>query len=366
MICYEGIYEVIGIRADANKTIATGHVMRCMTIAREIINLGEQVVFIVADKESETFVNDIFKDDIKDGFECTVLNSTWSLPVEEVDKFASLIKEKNIRSILFDSYSFDADYFFKLKESIESQMPDKKEDIILACMNDVATEKYPVDIFINYNAYATTLGYDDIYTGETRLLLGLNYAPLREQFTRIYNSEHDMPENVLVAAGGGDVTGILLDILEEAQKEPELARIDFHAVVGSMTDDQDDLMRLAWCCENIFLHRNVTDMAKLMSQCDAAISAAGTMLTELCCMKVPTIEYAIADNQLMNAEYYKEHGLMIGAGDMRSDRSVVVKRIVRELKELVSDRKRLATMRRSLEGICDGRGAKRIAQELCS
>ena len=352
---------MIGIRADANKTIATGHVMRCLTIAREIIDLGEQVVFIVADEESESFVNDILNKDKQEGFECVVLNSPWDSPTEEIDKLASLIKEKNIRSILFDSYSFDADYFLKLKKAISED----GNGITLACMNDIAKEKYPVDIFINYNAYAVTLGYEEIYDDETRLLLGLNYAPLREQFAKVYRSEHDMPQNVLVAAGGGDVTGILLDILEEAEKEPELARMDFHAVVGSMTDGQDDLMRLAWCCENIFLHRNVTDMAKLMSQCDVAISAAGTMLTELCCMKVPTIEYAIADNQLMNLEYYKEQGLMIGAGDLRSDRSVVVKRIVRELKELVSDRKRLAAMRKSLEGICDGRGAKRIAQELC-
>lgn len=353
---------MIGIRTDANKTIATGHVMRCLTIAREILDIGEQVAFIVADEESKSFVNDILKDDKPEGFECVVLESSWDSPTEEIDKFVSLINEKDIRSILFDSYSFDADYFLRLRKSVSKN----GKDITLACMNDIVKEKYPVDIFINYNAYALTLGYEDIYTDETRLLLGLNYAPLREQFSKVYHSDHDIAENVLIAAGGGDVTGILLDILEEIEKEPELARIDFHAVVGSMTDDQNDLMRLAWCCENIFLHRNVTDMAKLMSQCDVAVSAAGTMLTELCCIKVPTIEYVIADNQLMNSDYYAKQGLMIKAGDMRSDKSMVVKRIVRELKELIFDRKRLAAMRKSMEGLCDGRGAKRIAQELCS
>ena len=81
-------------------------------------------------------------------------------------------------------------------------------------------------------------------------------------------------------------------------------------------------------------------------------------------MKVPTIEYVIADNQSENAAYYSEHGLMIGAGDMQKDRSVVVRRIVRELKELISDRKRLTDMRNAMEGLCDGRGARRIAEEL--
>ena len=44
---------MIGIRTDANSIIATGHMMRCITIAKEIVARGQAVTFFVADTESE-------------------------------------------------------------------------------------------------------------------------------------------------------------------------------------------------------------------------------------------------------------------------------------------------------------------------
>ena len=41
---------MIWIRADANKEIGTGHVMRCLSIATELKAGGQQVCFLVADE----------------------------------------------------------------------------------------------------------------------------------------------------------------------------------------------------------------------------------------------------------------------------------------------------------------------------
>ena len=38
---------MIYIRTDANDTIATGHVMRCLTVAEQLKVAGEDVCFIV-------------------------------------------------------------------------------------------------------------------------------------------------------------------------------------------------------------------------------------------------------------------------------------------------------------------------------
>lgn len=47
---------MIGIRVDANSKIATGHMMRCLAIAGALKSMGENVIFIVADKESSNFL----------------------------------------------------------------------------------------------------------------------------------------------------------------------------------------------------------------------------------------------------------------------------------------------------------------------
>jgi UDP-2,4-diacetamido-2,4,6-trideoxy-beta-L-altropyranose hydrolase len=340
---------MLGIRTDANRIIATGHVMRCMTIADEAIKLGKDVIFFVADEDSASFVRER-------GFMCEILGSSWENPASETDLLSQLIKKHDVDTVLFDSYSFDAEYFEKLRAASDSKF---------VYMDDLCTQKMPVDTVINYNIYANDLGYDKKYGESINLLLGPVYAPLRPQFGEVYEKKCTIPTNVLVCAGGGDVTDILFDILSGIENEPALKKADFHVVVGSMSDDEKDLMRLAFCSDNIFIHRNVTEMAKLMSECDMAVSAGGTMLTELCCMKVPTIEFAIADNQLKNAAYYGEHGIMIAAGDIRQKRQAVVNRIVYNLAELISDKKKLAEMRKKMEGICDGFGAKRIAEALC-
>ena len=340
---------MLGIRTDANKTIATGHVMRCMTIADEAIKLGKDVIFFVADEDSASFV-------IKRGFTCEILGSSWENPVNETDKLSELIKKHEVDTVLFDSYSFDAGYFEKLRTVCDSKF---------VYMDDLCAQKMPVDTIINYNIYANDLGYEDKYDKNTSLLLGPIYAPLREQFGEVYEKKCSIPSNVLVCAGGGDVADILYDILSGIESEPALKKVDFHVVIGNMSDNEKDLMRLAFCSDKIFIHRNVTRMAELMSKCDLAVSASGTMLTELCCMKVPTIEFAIADNQLKNAKYYGEHGIMIAAGDIRENKEAVIRRIVYETAQLISDKKKLADLRAGMEGICDGLGAKRIAEALC-
>ena len=43
---------MIWIRADANKEIGSGHMMRCLSVAEALKKRGEQVIFVVADEEA--------------------------------------------------------------------------------------------------------------------------------------------------------------------------------------------------------------------------------------------------------------------------------------------------------------------------
>lgn len=41
---------MIWIRADANREIGSGHIMRCLSVATELKKRGEQVIFVTADE----------------------------------------------------------------------------------------------------------------------------------------------------------------------------------------------------------------------------------------------------------------------------------------------------------------------------
>ena len=62
--------ETIYIRVDMNPIIATGHVMRCLSIADEITRLGGKAVFITADEYPIEVIQGR-------GYETLVLNNDW-------------------------------------------------------------------------------------------------------------------------------------------------------------------------------------------------------------------------------------------------------------------------------------------------
>lgn len=62
--------NIIYFRTDANDIIATGHVMRCLTVAKEFTQNNEEVSFIVSDKQSEKLI-------ISEGYPVHVLDVDW-------------------------------------------------------------------------------------------------------------------------------------------------------------------------------------------------------------------------------------------------------------------------------------------------
>lgn len=342
---------MIGIRADANKQIAIGHVMRCMTIADEIEKLGEKVIFFVADEEAKELIT-------SRGFEIVVLDSDWKNPKDELLKLSQEITSRGITAMLFDSYSFSVDYY----EEFASLSPSVK----IACMDDLGKEKYPVDYLINYNPYYEIFDYENKYGNDTTCLLGLTYAPLRPQFADIPDRFlQNFPLKVFIASGGSDNSGIIPALIKEISNRRSLSEYDFHIILGQFLENRDEIDRIIWFSNNIFKHDNVTEMAKLMSSCDIAITASGTMLAELCSLRIPTINYVLADNQKYNAEYYDNNGLMIYGGDIREDLDKSVNLILDELEELAEDKLQRKEMKQKLQGLCDGHGAERIAKVLC-
>ena len=100
-----------------------------------------------------------------------------------------------------------------------------------------------------------------------------------------------------------------------------------------------------------------------MGRCDMAVSAAGTMLFELCAMRVPTVFFVCADNQQYDSEFFGREERMLFAGDIRKDREDCLERVLAGLKALMEDQALRERMEDALGRVTDGRGAERISTQ---
>ena len=89
----------IYFRTDGNEEIATGHIMRCLSIARACAALHAEVCFLVSDEQSMTILAERFTS--PNEFEVQCLHSDYQTP----EKALPILRE-----ILFD-----ATYFSKYK-----------------------------------------------------------------------------------------------------------------------------------------------------------------------------------------------------------------------------------------------------------
>lgn len=335
------------IRADANSFIATGHVMRCISIAQEAISEGHDVKFVVADLDAEVLLK-------KYDMPYICLHTTWNEMDGELENISKVIESEKPDCILVDSYYVTEKYLSGLRSLCR-----------VAYIDDLNMFVYPCDILICYANFYKKFDYENRYSKETRLLLGPKYAPLRQSFSRLeFLDEKRDKKNILVMSGGTDEYHVISSFLDEYSKsKDDIESVNINAICGVFNNDYERLAEKYSGYPNINLLKSVDNIEKYMLETDVAVSAGGTTLYELCACGTPTICYSVADNQLDNVASFEADGVMVYAGDVRQNGTTV--NIVSEAKKLLDDDDTRAKMRDTMRHLVDGAGAKRIIEEIC-
>lgn len=266
------------IRTDANKEIATGHIMRCLTIAEQLDLKGEQVIFLVSDLNSVKLIQDT-----KYNYIC--LNCSWKNLDAKQELAALQLSDNQKPNLIIDTYSVKNAYIKEMRKHFN-----------VICFDDMFDEKYDVDVLINYNLYYEKFDYEKRYLSSgTKLLLGGQYVPLRSQFlnqnvNRTWSIDYQK-KRILLICGGGDPLNCMARILKWMifNCAEFFEKIRWDVVVGNYNCYEEQLKDLQEKYHNICLHYNVKNMAKLMSECYLCISAASTVLYECCAMQLPTV-----------------------------------------------------------------------------
>ena len=330
------------IRTDVNEIIATGHVMRCLSIADAARKQGEGTTFILADENGENLIRER-------GYQTIILHTKWDEMERELPVLKNIIKENGITTLLIDTYQVTRGYLDELSSYVKT-----------IYIDDFAQEIYPVTALICYMSHWKKLRYIEGNRGLNRkLLLGMKYVPVREVFQNLEKKEIKSRVNsILLLSGGTDPYNVLSEILDTIT---EYYFNEIVVICGRYYENIDELIEKNKGFNNIKILKSIDNIEDYMKKADVAISAGGTTLYELCACGTPTISYAFADNQIENVKGFAENEMIEYAGDVRYDNIFEnIKVIFEKYSESVEIRERYS---RKMQETVDGKGATRIVKE---
>ena len=351
--------RTILIYTDGNTDIATGHLMRCLSVACTLRELGGRAEFAVSDEASADLLASFFPKG--NGFPVHILHANYRKPETALKALTQLLtrgpapspasdgpEQKSFSALLIDSYFVTQDFLEALRSLVKT-----------AYIDDLYAFDYPVDLVINYD-FAPP---ERFYSKAGKALLGCGFTPLRAQFSGLTPVFREQVEDVLISTGGTDAWNAAGKFASALLTTPESASWRLHVLTGPMHAHRNELQALAASHPQLLLHEKVTDMAGLMRTCDLAVSAAGTTLYELCAAGVPSVSFTMADNQLPCSRDMERFAGIPCAGDVRSTPDLIG-RLLSLLFSLAENPQKRSALSRSMHAAIDGKGSERIAREL--
>ncbi|MDE7334013.1 MAG: UDP-2,4-diacetamido-2,4,6-trideoxy-beta-L-altropyranose hydrolase [Lachnospiraceae bacterium] len=259
--------RIVYIRTDGNSHIASGHLVRCISVALACCSLGIDVCFLVSDGESFCLLKELLDAQADSGNHPAIFpdangnagRNTASLPgnitalrlktaqydnlekelpevislltaslyhsvfeygahdiyVTNIVDNANYINAANVTDILFaEKYEhiiYFIDSYFVTRQYLSALSPFVKT----AYIDDLRAFDYSVNLIINYDVIlpGDMATYQNAYRNAEHMLLGASYTPLRSQFLHKQIGIKEQLTDVLITTGGSDPFHFCLNFL---------------------------------------------------------------------------------------------------------------------------------------------------------
>ena len=341
------------IRADASAHIGTGHFMRCLALAQAWQSTGGRATFVsfltAPSLESRLAAH---------GIELVHVSAPPGT-ADDIDQTLDAAQQRRAEWITVDGYQFGADYQRSIKDA----------GLRLLVIDDYGhAGEYCADLVLNQNIFANESFYISRGAG-TRLLLGARYALLRREFWPWQGWRREVRRNarrVLITMGGADPDNVTLKAIQALQQVGIEGLEGVVAVGGSNAHEKAlqggiDRPIAATAQHTISLARDVTDMPRLMSWADVAVSAGGTTCLEAAFMGLPGAVVILADNQRLVAQGLESLGLSVNLG---CHALLTADNLSSALSRLLTAPEDRAEMASRGQALVDGEGAMRVVMHL--
>ena len=230
-------------------------------------------------------------------------------------------------------------------------------------IDDLGDRDLTCDLLLNQNLGANTKKYDGKVPRNCKFLLGPSFALLRNEFREwrersLKGRLERHIENILITMGGVDAENYTLRVLKELTKSKYAKNCAFTVVIGGSYPHKNNLNEFVRSSAlKVSVLSNVMNMAEIMSKSDLCIGAAGSSSWERCCLGLPTISLAIADNQISILDELEKNACTVAS---------IVDRIFVDFDNLLSKGQEQKLRRLSLNSakLSDGDGVRRVLSQL--
>lgn len=326
-------------RVDASSTIGSGHLSRCLTLARAFATRGVDVAFATREPTDHTrgWIG-------REGHQLVEVAGA-----SEADAARKAVGAAEL--VVVDGYTFGAD----IHEALRA--PGR----IVCVVDDTGSGSSPIraDAVLNGNLFGESVAYPNAGTK----LDGPSYALVRDEFReareRIATRAAEDRRRVLVTMGGADPAGATETFLV-ALEASAIESCELTVVVGGSNPRVAAIREAA---ARIARHRvdlrvDVARMSELMIDTDVAVVAAGSTCLELACIGVPAVVVSVADNQDPVAAEVARRGLMESVGRFgASSGPDLVARMDALLRDRVARSEAIQRQRANVDGLGAGRAA---------
>lgn len=344
------------IRADASPAIGSGHIARCLTLARVLRKQGAHVAFAcrllpghrLDSLQAEGFETFALPDRYPDEDPQQAIESMlpWQADIAALGQ--ALQSHPAFDWIVVDHYGLDHHWHTAARRFAPR----------IAAVDDLATRTYSVDLLLNQNLSGTPEAYTSLLAPGCQTLFGPRFAMLRDEFCCPAIKIKPQARRVLVNFGGFDAA--------MQTRHAMLALVDFPAlevdfVAGADHPAWEQMQALVASRPHWRLHSFVSDFYRLMSEADLFVGAGGGTSWERAAMGLPTICIAVSNNQQANGEVMAAAGAHVFMGAREQVSVEQLRLAIGFVADNQGLRQSLAERSRQL---VDGRGAQRVAAVL--
>lgn len=353
----------VAFRVDASNEIGTGHFMRCLTLATGLKQRDAKIRFV--SRHMPEHLRDMLK---AKGHEFAQLKGIPSEQPDDDSFYADWLGVSQAQDatdtsralsdqiwdwLVVDHYALDARWETVLRNAVKR----------ILVIDDIADRRHDCDVLLDQNFYSDIdIRYTDKVPAHCELLLSPRYALLREEFRRMreqVNPRTGTIKRVLICFGGVDIENSTCRAIE-ALANIGIPGLLVDVVIGVQHPFRDQIQ--SECAQHGFIcHVQTAQMAELMAAADLAIGAGGSASWERCCLGLPALIVALADNQIEIGKALDLFGASIYLGSLEIASAPLMRRTIIDL---VNHQSRLAALSAKSYSLVDGLGVDRVCQSL--